>query len=278
MLYLGRLLARAQHAQDVKAELDVAAEVGQVTAIEAAATVSGLRGDDRPASGTPAPGSGAPWRGAPPRPERRIRRWSESSLRRTPTPRRPGPRCRSRPPGTASCAPTLANRRRAGAARRRPRRTVPARPWRASATTFRPPSSMRSGRWTNSGRPTSGDGPVSAGRPVDYEALSARSVARSPTRGLGPVLAAGSFSLPGWFGVGLMRPPRRLVGSYPPKGVRSPCSSKSRFSNSSTLTSLKVTTRTCLTKRAGRYMSHTQASDTVSYTHLRAHETRHDLV
>src|SRR5664280_3362504 len=41
MLYLGRLLARAQHAQDVKAELDVAAEVGQVTAVEAAATVSG---------------------------------------------------------------------------------------------------------------------------------------------------------------------------------------------------------------------------------------------
>src|SRR5450759_2448468 len=186
MLYLGRLLARAQHAQDVKAELDVAAEVGQVTAIEAAATVSGLRGDDRPASGTPAPGSGAPWRGAPPRPERRIRRWSESSLRRTPTPRRPGPRCRSRPPGTASCAPTLANRRRAGAARRRPRRTVPARPWRASVTTFRPPSSMRSGRWANGGRPTSGDGPVSAGRPVDYEALSVRSVARSPHPGARP--------------------------------------------------------------------------------------------
>jgi hypothetical protein len=120
---------------------------------------------------------------------------------------------------------------------------------------------MRSGRWANGGRPTSGDGPVSAGRPVDYEALSVRSVARSPTRGLGPVLAAGSFSLPGWFGVGLMRPLRRLVGSYPPKGVRSPGSSRSVFSNSSTLTSLKVTTRTCLTKRAGRYMSHTQASD-----------------
>src|SRR5450759_2861361 len=261
MLYLGRLLARAQHAQDVKAELDVAAEVGQVTAIEAAATVSGLRGDDRPASGTPAPGSGAPWRGAPPRPERRIRRWSESSLRRTPTPRRPGPRCRSRPPGTASCAPTLANRRRAGAARRRPRRTVPARPWRASVTTFRPPRACGAGGGrTVVGRHLGTARSVPAALWTTRRCRSAR-WRDHPTRGLGPVLAAGSFSLPGWFGVGLMRPPRRLVGSYPPKGVRSPGSSRSVFSNSSTLTSLKVTTRTCLTKRAGRYMSHTQASD-----------------
>ena len=34
----------------------------------------------------------------------------------------------------------------------------------------------------------------------------------------------------------------------------------SGFSTSSMLTSLKVITRTCLTNRAGRYMSHTQAS------------------
>ena len=37
-------------------------------------------------------------------------------------------------------------------------------------------------------------------------------------------------------------------------------SRSSGFSTSSMLTSLKVITRTCLTKRAGRYMSHTQAS------------------
>ena len=37
-------------------------------------------------------------------------------------------------------------------------------------------------------------------------------------------------------------------------------SRNSGFSSSSMLTSLKVSTRTCLTNRAGRYMSHTQAS------------------
>lgn len=36
---------------------------------------------------------------------------------------------------------------------------------------------------------------------------------------------------------------------------------RSGLSNSSMLTSLKVITRTCLTKRAGRYMSHTHESD-----------------
>jgi hypothetical protein len=41
-------------------------------------------------------------------------------------------------------------------------------------------------------------------------------------------------------------------------------SRSSGFSTSSMLTSLKVTTRTCLTNRAGRYMSHTQASDSRS--------------
>jgi hypothetical protein len=40
---------------------------------------------------------------------------------------------------------------------------------------------------------------------------------------------------------------------------RTPYSSSLRMS-SSMLTSLKVTTRTLATKRAGRYMSHTQAS------------------
>ena len=37
-------------------------------------------------------------------------------------------------------------------------------------------------------------------------------------------------------------------------------SRSSGFSTSSMLTSLKVITRTCLTNRAGRYMSQTQAS------------------
>jgi hypothetical protein len=37
-------------------------------------------------------------------------------------------------------------------------------------------------------------------------------------------------------------------------------SRSSGFSTSSMLTSLNVITRTCLTNRAGRYMSHTQAS------------------
>ena len=41
-------------------------------------------------------------------------------------------------------------------------------------------------------------------------------------------------------------------------------SRSSGFSTSSMLTSLKVTTRTCLTNRAGRYMSHTHASDSRS--------------
>jgi hypothetical protein len=48
----------------------------------------------------------------------------------------------------------------------------------------------------------------------------------------------------------------RLVGLNP---TFAPYSSSLRMS-SSMLTSLKVTTRTLVTKRAGRYMSHTQAS------------------
>ena len=50
-----------------------------------------------------------------------------------------------------------------------------------------------------------------------------------------------------------------LARSYGPKPP-SVGSEMSGFSSSSTLTSLKVITRTFLTKRAGRYMSHTQAS------------------
>lgn len=64
---------------------------------------------------------------------------------------------------------------------------------------------------------------------------------------------------------------RGLVGlDYHPGRIRSAGSSafpdgysgsrSSGFSTSSMLTSLNVITRTCLTKRAGRYMSHTQAS------------------
>ena len=43
--------------------------------------------------------------------------------------------------------------------------------------------------------------------------------------------------------------------------VSSSGSRSSGLSNSSTFTSLNVTTRTFFTNRAGRYMSHTQASD-----------------
>src|SRR5690606_14789886 len=54
--------------------------------------------------------------------------------------------------------------------------------------------------------------------------------------------------------------PARAPGPYggkgPPSGSR-----RSGFSSSSTLTSLNVITRTFLTNLAGRYMSHTQASD-----------------
>ena len=55
------------------------------------------------------------------------------------------------------------------------------------------------------------------------------------------------------------------------RGVGGPCfrlpnwlpsgSRRSGLSSSSTLTSLNVSTRTFFTNRAGRYMSHTQASD-----------------
>ena len=56
------------------------------------------------------------------------------------------------------------------------------------------------------------------------------------------------------------RTPRSVAGdSAGYSGSRS-----SGFSTSSMLTSLKVTTRTCLTNRAGRYMSHTQASESLS--------------
>ncbi len=48
-------------------------------------------------------------------------------------------------------------------------------------------------------------------------------------------------------------------GRQPPK-PESAGREMSGFSNSSTLTSLNVITRTFLTNRAGRYMSHTQAS------------------
>jgi len=46
------------------------------------------------------------------------------------------------------------------------------------------------------------------------------------------------------------------VSNGPPSGSR-----RSGLSNSSTLTSLNVMTRTFFTNLAGRYMSHTQASD-----------------
>ena len=50
----------------------------------------------------------------------------------------------------------------------------------------------------------------------------------------------------------------RLLG---PRGAdEAPLSYRSLPPSSSTLTSLNVTTRTVFTKRAGRYMSHTQAS------------------
>lgn len=63
---------------------------------------------------------------------------------------------------------------------------------------------------------------------------------------------------------------RPLTGAFPkpvdePRlGKETDCycgSRRSVFSNSSMFTSLKVITRTCFTNRAGRYMSHTQASD-----------------
>jgi len=63
--------------------------------------------------------------------------------------------------------------------------------------------------------------------------------ARSLQRALHPVRAPGPYG-----------------GKGPPSGSR-----KSGFSSSSTLTSLNVITRTFLTNLAGRYMSHTQASD-----------------
>ena len=53
---------------------------------------------------------------------------------------------------------------------------------------------------------------------------------------------------------------RRWYGAQEPNGP-SPGSRRSGLSSSSTFTSLKVSTRTFLTNRAGRYMSHTQASD-----------------
>lgn len=49
-----------------------------------------------------------------------------------------------------------------------------------------------------------------------------------------------------------------LVDNYEPKALSG--SEMSGFSSSSTLTSLKVITRTFFTKRAGRYMSQTHAS------------------
>ena len=52
---------------------------------------------------------------------------------------------------------------------------------------------------------------------------------------------------------------RPTLGGQPPK-PESAGSEMSGFSSSSTLTSLNVITRTFFTKRAGRYMSHTQAS------------------
>src|SRR5690606_15095901 len=63
--------------------------------------------------------------------------------------------------------------------------------------------------------------------------------ARSLQRALHPVRAPGPYG-----------------GKGPPSGSR-----RSGFSSSSTLTSLNVITRTFLTNLAGRYMSHTQASD-----------------
>lgn len=65
-------------------------------------------------------------------------------------------------------------------------------------------------------------------------------------------------------------PPRRAAPSRPQGRAgegghrpKSPLSGRSRsgLSTSSMLTSLNVSTRTFLTNRAGRYMSHTQASD-----------------
>ena len=51
---------------------------------------------------------------------------------------------------------------------------------------------------------------------------------------------------------------------YAPKPALSPGNSSSGLSSSSMLTSLKVNTRTVFAKRAGRYMSHTQASRMVT--------------
>ena len=59
------------------------------------------------------------------------------------------------------------------------------------------------------------------------------------------------------------RPRSAHADAYPP-APRGRARQSSALASSSTLTSLKVTTRTCLTKRAGRYMSHTQASCSVS--------------
>jgi hypothetical protein len=55
------------------------------------------------------------------------------------------------------------------------------------------------------------------------------------------------------------KPRRTRKKTYPPNPASSG-SEISGFSSSSTFTSLKVITRTFLTKRAGRYISHTQAS------------------
>lgn len=53
----------------------------------------------------------------------------------------------------------------------------------------------------------------------------------------------------------------RAAHSAPPRRAIYSGSRRSGLSSSSMLTSLNVITRTCLTKRAGRYMSHTQESD-----------------
>jgi hypothetical protein len=61
---------------------------------------------------------------------------------------------------------------------------------------------------------------------------------------------------PRWGASPSARGRRGQVEKGPSSGSR-----RSGLSSSSTLTSLKVITRTFFTKRAGRYMSHTQASD-----------------